>query len=233
MAEYTSITGNIYLWFFVSALFFGISIKLLTGRHLPGFYVALAFGIGALTLSVFFVDWQTVSWNYRMAVFYLVFSLFWFLTVRFPLFAGLPLVILFFGGAVLINYLVTDWCNISNRGDVAYIRELSESIREFSIEVTDCKGDILFFKRKSDNRTLKFKILEVPDSLFFVPGRIYLYPLDKGIPDRYNVLRFFSERIPLAELRDLDFTLPGMLLLKEYALALDNDRRVFKFRQVD
>ena len=167
-----------------------------------------------------------------MAVFYLAFSGFWFVTARFPLFSGLPLIVLFLGGAVFLNYLVADWCNTDRSSDAAYIRELSESAGEFSIEFTDCKGDVLFLKRKLDDRTLKFQILEVPDFLFFVPGRIYLYPLEKGTPGGFNIIRILSEKTPLLDMSSLDFTLPEMLLLKEYVIILDNGKRMFKFRQV-
>lgn len=231
MAEYISITGNIYLWFFVSAFFFALSIKSILKHNVPLFYTALALSIVILSLSVFFVEWSEIPWNYRMIVFCLGFAAFWFAVVRFPSIPVFVILVLISGSVVFLNFILTDWCRIDAQGSVMHLRELSESDENVSLEITDCRGDLLFLQRVNTEKELSFYVLKVSDEIFFVPGRLYLYPLDQGLPAGYKglVSRFLT-KIPFMDMYESRFVLPDMLLLRAYLLVFDSRKGTWEFR---
>ena len=231
MAEYISIAGNLYLWFFVSAFFFALSIKSILKYHVPLFYTALAFSIVVMSLSVFFVEWTTIRWNFWMIAFYLGFTAFWFVVIRFPSIPVFIILVMVAGSCIVLNSILTDWCRVDTTATVMHLRQLSQDDNNISLEITDYSGEFLFLKRKSTERVLSFYVLKVSNELFFVPGRLYLYPLDRGLPAGFKgFLNRFLTKIPFMDMSEFRFEIPEMLLLKEYLLGFDSRNEVWNFR---
>lgn len=244
MAGLGSIT-DIYLWFFLSSLFFAFGLRSLSAmimekirkeklwsRHLPAFYIFSALEIAVITMSVFFTDWSSVPWSCRMVIFYAVSALFWFIVIKYPLFPGLPVLLISLGAVLYFNHTVSSMCRADSDPRIAYIRMLSDTIDERTFEFTDCSGNTVFIKGEGRNPELSFDVIEIPDYLFFIPGRVYIFGnLTDAAEDK--VIKWFSDRNLILKIKEKKYTLQSLLLLRQYVLTFNKGSKEFKLELAD
>ncbi len=224
------LTGNIYFWFFVSALMMAAAINsIITGRAFrPSFYFFLSLSIAVITVSIFFVDWKNLYWSSAYLVFFLFFLLLFVMIFRISFFFKMAAFLFMVCIIFFSNNLVTGWQKIGTHRQILTIRLLSERENQYTYDISNSqKGDWFYTSDKTPGK-LVIHQLHVPDWFFFIPTRnLVLAGMESAgslimDTDRNRIIKWISSVIPSVTVKNIVLKLHEMHLLWQYNLEYKN-----------
>ncbi len=249
-----AVTGTIYFWFFVAAVFFAAALnsavsalyerikKISTwSRHMPAFYLFISAAIAVLPLSVFFVDWKTVSFSESMVAFVFVSVFVFFVVFRWFLYTGLVLLFVLAGTVFLFNGVLAGWQHTAANTPVLNLRLLAKSETDCTYELTIPGKSDFFYHSPPGKGIIQLYLLQAPAWLFFVPGRHFVFIEKTGMKTGTDAKNSGSSRITIPGFRILEklsgqygpfsikvmrFRIPEVQLLWLYTVRLNKNGEV-------
>ncbi len=237
MNPLSAVTGTIYFWFFLGAVFLAAAFNSIFSsflehlkkvsswsRHLPAFYFFLSMSIALVSLSVFFVDWKKVIFSPSLVLFVLVTILLFIFIIRFFLFWGAGILLLLAGGVFFLNMILGEWQNMDTHKQILTLRLLTRNKTDYTYEFTiPGKTDYFYNSESGRGRIIIYLIRTVP-WLFFVPGKNYVLIDGYTTSWKFRMIQRISGRYGPFFMKKIVFPLPAIQLLWPYRLKLENDK---------
>lgn len=192
---------NLYTWIFPAAVFIAAGLSNITAgikkkrnkkrKHsswIVWFSINFSIAFCFLTASVFFVDWSEVVWSSLYIYFSLiVIAVFYFIFI-YKFILGIPVVLFLTIIVLFFNIYLQAWNILPENGVVGWYRLMSYDGNVIRAEISSFDSPSFFIYKESTDLNLKFELLELDRSLFFIDSNRYCRiaePLiEKGVSER-------------------------------------------------
>ncbi len=237
MNPLAAVTGTIYFWFFLGAVFLAAALNSIVSallehlkkvsswsRHLPAFYFFLSLSIAFVSLSVFFVDWKKVHISQTLFLFVLVAIVLFVFIFRFFLFFGVGFILFFAGSVFFLNTLLAGWQNMNTHAQILALRLLNKNTTEYVYEISVPGKTDTFYKSEGGRGQITLYLVHPAPWLFFVPGKNYVFVDGNTGSWKFRMLRKISGVYGPFSMKKIVYSLPEIQLLWRYRLKLIGDK---------